>query len=71
MSDEKTCYTCAHRRGNWCTLLDSSCAYARHKSQEPCNKNWSGWTARLPKVCSPCVLVRLMRLFIKLRRWGL
>lgn len=71
MSDEKTCYTCAHRCGSWCTLTKSLCSTARYYEHEPCNANWSGWTPRPVEVRKPCLLVRLMRLFIKLRRWGL
>ena len=71
MSDEKTCYTCAHRHGSWCTLTSSSCEYARHKQAESCNANWSGWASRPIEVRKPCLLVRLVRLFVRLRRWGL
>jgi len=71
VSDEKTCYTCAHRKGDRCTLTLYSCEYARHKQAEPCNANWSGWTPRPPEVRKPCLLVRLVRLFVRLRGWGL
>ena len=71
MSDEKTCYTCAHRRGNWCTLTNESCAMARRRPDEPCNDEWSGWTPLPIEVRKPCLLVRLVRLFVRLRGWGL
>lgn len=71
MNDAKTCYTCAHRSGARCTLTGLSCAYARHKEEEPCNRDWSGWTPRPVERNRPCLLVRLVRLFVRLRKWGL
>ncbi len=54
MSEERTCFTCAHRVNNsWCDLTGHLCSFSRRYPDEPCNKNWSGWVPRSALVDRP------------------
>ena len=55
----RTCYDCQNRSGCYCMITGYSCARARQYPEEPCNKNWSGWTPRRQR---KSLLVRLVRI---------